>query len=113
MKPVPTYVLLQWEQGVNRSRSVPGELSSAGDLSRGGCFGGSFCSCLLGRVYASAATGTLIRQSSHSALHLFVEEVSPVIHHRLKVWSGNESTTGSGLEPLAFAITRSNRDLRH
>jgi hypothetical protein len=45
----------------------------------------SFCSCLLVRGYASAATGTLIRQSSHSALHLFVEEVSPVIHHRLKV----------------------------
>src|SRR5258707_11479513 len=27
---------------------------------------------------------SLIRQSSHSALHLFVEEVSPVIHHRLR-----------------------------
>ena len=28
---------------------------------------------------------SLVLQSSHSALHLFVEEVSPVIHHRLKV----------------------------
>jgi hypothetical protein len=45
--------------------------------------------CLAIRGYASAAGVTLIRQSSHSALHCFVEEVSPVFHHRLKfkmVW---------------------------
>jgi hypothetical protein len=58
----------------------------------------SFCSCLLVRGYASAATGTLIRQSSHSALHLFVEEVSPVIHHRLKqLWLLAGGTSGHGM----------------
>jgi hypothetical protein len=30
----------------------------------------------------------LVLQSSNSALHLFVEEVSPVIHHRLKYGQG-------------------------
>jgi hypothetical protein len=59
----------------------------------------SFCSCLLVRGYASAATGTLIRQSSHSALHLFVEEVSPVIHHRLKTMVRELAIAADGFEP--------------
>src|ERR1041385_8085275 len=104
MKPVPTYVLLQWEQGVNRSRSVPGELSSVGEPSIGACIGASFCSCLLVRGYASAAAGyvspaelplcaALIRGGSIS------RHPPPTESHR----SGNQSTTGSGFEPLAFA----------
>jgi hypothetical protein len=68
--------------------------------------------CLVIRGYASAAEGTLVRQSSNSALHVVGGSISrhpPPTENKVR----EPATTGSGFEPHALAFTRSNRGLRH
>jgi hypothetical protein len=57
--------------------------NSAGEPSTGACIGMPFCSCLVIRGYASAAAGYVGPAELPLCAALFVEEVSPVIHHRL------------------------------
>jgi hypothetical protein len=45
-------------------------------------------------------------RATHSALHLFVEEVSPVIHHRLKTMV-REPATAAWIRTTAAALRRS------
>ena len=82
-------LLLQAGSAPHRPRRL--WTKSVGELSTGACIGTHFPQLLYpSRLRLCRRGYSLVLQSAHSALHLFVEEVTPVIHHRLKLWSGNQ-----------------------
>jgi hypothetical protein len=85
-----------WEPRPRRLR-----ITSVGEQATGACIGTHFPQLLCrSRLRLCRRGCSLVLQSSHSALHVFVEEVSPVIHHRLKIWSGNRRLRfAGGFEP--------------
>jgi len=122
MKPVPTYeLLLGGNRVLTDPCSHPWWTSSVGEQSTGACIGTSYSSCLVIRGYASQPQQPEKRRLSgpqrccrvrwsgrvsHSALHLFVEEVSPVIHHRLKTMV-REPATAAWVRTTTTTLRRS------
>src|SRR5262249_15623463 len=56
-----------------------------GELATGACIGTSSAAALCFEATPPPLQGTLVRQSSNSALHLCVMEVSPAFRHRLEL----------------------------
>ena len=86
--------------------SPQSQQDSVGELSTGACIGTPFCSCLVIRGYASAAAGYVGPAELLLCVHLWLEEVSPVIHHRLKTMVREPATAVTG----GFEPPRSLRD---
>ena len=77
-------------------------IKTVGELSTGACIGTHFPQLLCrSRLRLCRRGYSLVLQSSYSALHLWLEEVSPVFHHRLKTMGQGTSDYGVDLNHRA------------